>query len=152
MSHSRTNRCIKLISVTISLATIFVAAPAAARELVLHVLWSARVIDVDCHALRNDGHDYAIGGTATLLGRDATTGKETKLVADIIVSRLEEEKEAGTDSQYLCHELQGMKESGKSADVLWSVVKSNLSRPRKAIRAVTTLRGCDENDRTGSSD
>jgi hypothetical protein len=152
MSHSRRNRSIKLIPVAISLSAFVVASPAVSREMVLHILWGARVIAVECHALRNDGHDYAVGGTATLLGRDATTGKETKLVADIIVSRLQEEKEAEMDSQYLCHELRGMKESGTTADVLWSVVKSNLSRPRKAIRSVTTLRGCDENDRTGSSD
>jgi hypothetical protein len=120
--------------------------------MVLHVLWGARVVSVECHVLRNEGHDYALGGTATLLGKDATTGKETKLVADIIVSRLQDDKEAETDSQYLCHELRGMKQSGKAADILWSVVKSNLSHPRKAIRAVTTLRGCDENDRTGNGD
>jgi hypothetical protein len=152
MSHSRRNRSITFIVVAISLSAIVVASPAAAREMALHTLWGARVIDVECHALRNDGHDYAVGGRATLLGRDATTGKDTKLVADILVSRLQEEKEAETDSQYLCHELRGMKESGRTADILWSAVKSNLSRPRKAIRSVTTLRGCDENDRTGSSD
>jgi len=152
MSHARRNRSIPFIVVVISLSGIVEASPAAAREMVLHTLWGARVIDVECHALRNDGHDYAVGGTATLLGRDATTGRDTKLVADILVSRLQEEKEAETDSQYLCHELRGMKESGRTADILWSAVKSNLSRPRKAIRSVTTLRGCDENDRTGSSD
>jgi hypothetical protein len=152
MSHSRINRSINLVPGAISLLLLVVASPAESREMVLHILWGARVIDVECHALRNDGHDYAIGGTATLLGKDATTGKETKLVADIIVSRLQEQQEADVDSQYLCLELRGMKESGKTADVLWSVVKSNLSRPRRAIRSVTTLRGFDENDRTGNND
>ena len=152
MSLFRRIRIIRFIPVALWLWVPVVATPAAAQEMALHILWGARVVDVECHELRNDGHDYAVGGSATFLRKDATTGKQAKWVADIIVSRLEDEKQAAADSQYLCHELTGLKESAKTADVLWSVVKSNLSRPRKAIRSLTTLRGCDENDRSASSD
>ena len=125
---------------------------AHASEMLLHVLWDARVVEVDCHALVHEGHDYSIGGTAKLVGRNSSDGKKRTLLVVIAVARLEDPGEAENDSQYLCRELTAMKESSKTADVLWSVIRSNLSRPVNAIRAITKLRGCDENNRTGNGE
>jgi len=74
------------------------------------------------------------------------------VVVDIVVSRLQEPREADADSAYLCRELGRMKRSSGRADILFDVVESNLSRARKAVRAITKLRGYDENDRVAPSE
>ncbi len=120
---------------------------AIAGEITLHVLWDAQVIGVSCHAPRHQGHDYSIMGDVVLSarapGEDRTRRREVR--ASIVVSRLSEEGEA--DGQALCRELRDLKETGRHADILFQRVTSNLVQPLRAIRAITKLRGVDENDR-----
>ena len=150
------NRCARGMNRNILGLILFLTAssPAVAwpKEMAIHILWDARVKDVKCHALRHEGHDYSLGGSATLVGRSGELGRAQAVAADIVVSRLEDPGAAEADAAFLCQQLTELQRTGKSADILFSVVKSNMDHPRKAIRAITKLRGCDENDRTGSAD
>jgi hypothetical protein len=115
-------------------------------------LWDAQVVEVSCHAPRHQGHDYSVMGDVVLStrasGADRTRRREVR--ANIVVSRLSENAEA--DGEALCRELHDLKGTGRHADILFQRVTSNLAQPLRAIRAITQLRGVDENDRMGAGE